>query len=112
MGAELSGLGAALKGALRLVYPPQCLGCGAAVAEEGGLCGPCWREADFITGAACGRLGDQPLRDRQVRGRIVAAAELDQAGAHQAGKPSIASSLPARSRAWSSCRCRCIREGC
>lgn len=57
MGAELSGLGAVLKGALRLVYPPQCLGCGAAVAEEGGLCGPCWREAAFISGAACGRCG-------------------------------------------------------
>lgn len=46
-----------MKGALRLVYPPQCLGCGAAVAEEGGLCGPCWREAAFITGAACHRCG-------------------------------------------------------
>lgn len=46
-----------MKGALRLVYPPQCLGCGAAVAEEGGLCAPCWREAAFISGAACGRCG-------------------------------------------------------
>lgn len=62
MGAELSGLGAVLKGALRLVYPPQCLGCGAAVAEEGGLCAGCWREAAFITGAACHRCG-VPLPD-------------------------------------------------
>lgn len=62
MGAEPSDLNAVLKGALRLVYPPQCLGCGAAVTEEGGLCGACWRDAAFITGAACGSCG-VPLPD-------------------------------------------------
>ncbi|WP_082658127.1 ComF family protein [Paracoccus sp. MKU1] len=46
-----------MKGALRLVYPPQCLCCGAPVAEEGGLCPPCWREAEFIQGLCCTRCG-------------------------------------------------------
>lgn len=46
-----------MKGALRLVYPPQCLCCGAPVAEEGGLCPACWREAEFIQGTCCGRCG-------------------------------------------------------
>lgn len=46
-----------MKGALRLVYPPQCLACGAPVAEEGGLCPDCWREAEFIQGSCCGRCG-------------------------------------------------------
>ncbi|CAM3281672.1 Predicted amidophosphoribosyltransferases [Paracoccus aminovorans] len=46
-----------MKGALRLVYPPQCLSCGAPVAEEGGLCPDCWREADFIQDSCCSRCG-------------------------------------------------------
>ncbi|WP_323716496.1 double zinc ribbon domain-containing protein [Paracoccus aminovorans] len=46
-----------MKGALRLVYPPQCLSCGAPVAEEGGLCPDCWREAEFIQGSCCSRCG-------------------------------------------------------
>lgn len=51
-----------MKGALRLIYPPQCLSCGEGVAEEGALCPDCWREARFITGTACGRCG-VPLPD-------------------------------------------------
>lgn len=46
-----------MKGALRLIYPPQCLCCGNPVAEEGGLCPDCWREADFIQGSCCSRCG-------------------------------------------------------
>lgn len=46
-----------MKGALRLVYPPQCICCGEPVAEEGGLCASCWREAEFIQGACCSRCG-------------------------------------------------------
>ncbi|SIQ52535.1 Predicted amidophosphoribosyltransferases [Paracoccus thiocyanatus] len=46
-----------MKDALRLVYPPQCLCCGAPVAEEGGLCPACWREAEFVTGTCCTRCG-------------------------------------------------------
>ncbi len=46
-----------MKGGLRIIFPPQCLACGEAVAEEGGLCPNCWREAQFITGPACSRCG-------------------------------------------------------
>lgn len=42
-----------MKGALRLVYPPQCLGCDAPVTEEGGLCSTCWADTRFVTGVAC-----------------------------------------------------------
>ena len=51
-----------MKGALRLVYPPQCLGCGAPVSDEGGLCARCWQDAGFITGSACDGCG-VPLPD-------------------------------------------------
>lgn len=55
-----------MKGALRLLYPPQCLGCGQPVAGGGNddvaLCSDCWRETQFITGAACARCG-APLPD-------------------------------------------------
>ncbi|AUH35350.1 amidophosphoribosyltransferase [Paracoccus tegillarcae] len=51
------GLGGMLKGALRILYPPQCLSCSGAVAGEAGLCSPCWTQAQFITGHSCGRCG-------------------------------------------------------
>ncbi len=57
MGAQHRGLRALMKGALRLVYPPQCLCCGAPVAEEGGLCPVCWPEAEFIQATCCTRCG-------------------------------------------------------
>lgn len=57
MGKEHRGLRGVMKDALRLLYPPQCLGCGAGVGEEGALCPDCWREARFITGPACHRCG-------------------------------------------------------
>lgn len=48
-----AGLGATLG----LVFPPQCLGCGAGVAETGALCPECWRETEFVGPCACGRCG-------------------------------------------------------
>lgn len=63
MGAEHRGLRGLMKGALRLIYPPQCLCCGNPVAEEGGLCPDCWREADFIQGSCCSRCGTPLLGD-------------------------------------------------
>ena len=57
MGAQHRGLRALMKGALRLVYPPQCICCGEPVAEEGGLCPTCWRGAEFIQGCCCSRCG-------------------------------------------------------
>lgn len=55
-----------MKGALRLLYPPQCVSCGAPVAgggdDPGQLCPDCFPDTRFITGAACGRCG-VPLPD-------------------------------------------------
>ncbi|SIS52121.1 Predicted amidophosphoribosyltransferases [Roseivivax lentus] len=42
---------------LNAVYPPSCLTCGGLTAENGALCGPCWRETPFIMGAACDACG-------------------------------------------------------
>ncbi|MGH1330122.1 MAG: ComF family protein [Paracoccaceae bacterium] len=44
---------AKMQSVLRLLYPPHCLGCNSVVAEEGALCGNCWREARFLSGALC-----------------------------------------------------------
>lgn len=42
---------------LHLVYPPQCLTCGALVTTDFGLCGACWRETPFISGLVCDQCG-------------------------------------------------------
>jgi len=44
-------------GILRLVFPPQCIACSGRVESEFALCGPCWREARFITGLVCDLCG-------------------------------------------------------
>lgn len=44
---------AKMQSVLRLLYPPHCLGCNSVVAEEGALCGRCWRDTAFLTGAMC-----------------------------------------------------------
>ncbi|AGT10024.1 competence protein F [Paracoccus aminophilus JCM 7686] len=46
-----------MKGALQLVFPPQCMGCGDSVISDGALCPVCWRDTQFITGTACDRCG-------------------------------------------------------
>lgn len=46
-----------LQSALKLIYPSQCLTCGAAVEDDLSLCGECWREAHFIQGLACQTCG-------------------------------------------------------
>lgn len=46
-----------LQAALHLIYPPQCLSCGALVTTDFGLCGTCWRDTPFITGLACDQCG-------------------------------------------------------
>lgn len=53
-----------MKGALRLLYPPQCVACGAPVADHGPgqLCAACFPDLRFVTGAACSRCG-VPLPD-------------------------------------------------
>ncbi|GFE64506.1 double zinc ribbon domain-containing protein [Litoreibacter roseus] len=39
--------------ALRLIYPAHCITCNALVEEDFALCGPCWRDTSFISGATC-----------------------------------------------------------
>ncbi|NEX48056.1 double zinc ribbon domain-containing protein [Pseudotabrizicola algicola] len=48
------GMQAAL---LHLVYPPQCVACGAMVSSDFGLCAECWRATPFITGLVCDKCG-------------------------------------------------------
>ncbi|EPX77654.1 ComF family protein [Litoreibacter arenae] len=46
-----------LQSALRMIYPSQCLTCGAAVEDDLSLCGECWRETHFIHGLTCRTCG-------------------------------------------------------
>lgn len=46
-----------MQSAIRAVYPPQCVQCGALTAAEFALCGPCWRDAHFIGGLVCDHCG-------------------------------------------------------
>lgn len=46
-----------MQSALHLLFPPQCLSCGAPVADDFGLCGPCWRDTPFVTGLVCDLCG-------------------------------------------------------
>ena len=48
---------AGLQGALGLMFPPQCISCGAPTASDFGLCAACWRETPFVTGLVCDRCG-------------------------------------------------------
>lgn len=45
--------------AVGLVYPPQCIGCGALTEKDFGLCAACWRETPFIGGTVCDSCGTQ-----------------------------------------------------
>lgn len=54
---EPKGLRARMQSALHLIFPPQCLGCGAPVASDFGLCAACWRDTPFIAGLVCDRCG-------------------------------------------------------
>lgn len=46
-----------LQAMLRLVYPPQCLGCDELVTSDFRLCGKCWRDTPFIAGLVCDTCG-------------------------------------------------------
>ena len=43
--------------ALEVLYPPRCVSCGAAVEQDFGLCGSCWKETPFIEGLLCNACG-------------------------------------------------------
>lgn len=40
-----------------LIYPAQCIGCGALVDRDFGLCGNCWSDMHFISGTVCESCG-------------------------------------------------------
>lgn len=46
-----------MKAVRTILFPPQCLNCGAGVTAEGALCADCWREAEFIGGCICDQCG-------------------------------------------------------
>lgn len=45
------------RGALTLVYPPQCIACQAATGETHALCPSCWSTMPMIAEPVCARLG-------------------------------------------------------
>ncbi|WP_255440454.1 double zinc ribbon domain-containing protein [Paracoccus sp. MC1854] len=53
MGLQLRSFGSVMKAGRAILFPPQCLDCGAGVAEDGALCPDCWREAEFIGACHC-----------------------------------------------------------
>ena len=57
-------------GLLDAIYPPACLVCRRAIAEQGGLCPACWREIAFIERPFCERLGVPFDRDLGQPGLI------------------------------------------
>lgn len=54
-----------MQGALRLIYPPQCISCGDLVETEGALCSSCWRGTQFITGTICDCCGVPLIGERE-----------------------------------------------
>lgn len=46
-----------LQALAHLLYPPQCLSCGARVQSDFALCAECWRDTPFITGTVCNQCG-------------------------------------------------------
>lgn len=51
------GLKAALRGAVDVALPPNCLACGRRVASDGALCATCWGSLRFIERPYCAQLG-------------------------------------------------------
>ena len=80
MGVQFKGVRAVMKGALQLVYPPQCMGCGETVGETGALCPGCWNDTGFIVGICCDLCG-APLPDDGSRPDAAGARLSDAEGA-------------------------------
>ncbi|SDO23903.1 comF family protein [Methylobacterium phyllostachyos] len=55
--AVVSALRGLPRGALSLIYPPTCSGCGAATADPGALCPTCWSGLRLIEEPVCQRYG-------------------------------------------------------
>lgn len=54
-----------LKTVLSALYPAQCMTCDAAIEDDGALCGPCWRDAKFLTGLCCELCGQSLPGERE-----------------------------------------------
>lgn len=46
-----------MQSAIRAIYPPQCVACETQTEAENGLCGACWAQTAFISGAICDTCG-------------------------------------------------------
>ena len=46
-----------MQSVIRAIYPPQCVACDAMTVAEHGLCGECWAQTAFISGAICDKCG-------------------------------------------------------
>ncbi len=55
---------------MRIVFPPQCLCCGARVETEGALCPACWPRTPFVQGLVCDACGT-PLPGSEAEGRVL-----------------------------------------
>lgn len=55
--------------ALRVVFPPRCVACGALVETDFALCGSCWGKTPLITGLVCDACG-VPLPGRNESGAV------------------------------------------
>lgn len=59
------------------LFPPVCLKCGAAVAEDQSLCADCWKQIRFIAPPLCARCGmpfDVPVEAGTLCGACLAGA--------------------------------------
>jgi predicted amidophosphoribosyltransferase len=54
---------------LHVIYPSQCVSCGAPTDTDFGLCGTCWRETGFIGGLVCDSCGT-PLPGAESSGIV------------------------------------------
>ncbi|GJD48118.1 Putative ribose-phosphate pyrophosphokinase [Methylobacterium crusticola] len=69
--------GLVLRAAVGLIYPPSCIGCGAATGVPHALCPACWGGMRFIERPYCERLGTPFSVDLGVPGLLSPAALAD-----------------------------------
>src|ERR687891_894969 len=80
MGIELRAIGSrVLHGALDLVLPPRCLGCGTGVEAPGRLCSTCWSKLTFLGPPQC-RLCGYPLPHALPEAPLCGACAADPPG--------------------------------
>jgi ComF family protein len=59
-----------MQSVLKVLYPPQCISCGAHVEDSAALCGRCWHDTPFLGGAVCDACG-APLLGAQSDGQAL-----------------------------------------